>query len=257
MEALTKAVSSSCTVAFLQGNVAAPSSARASLKVNGAAARSLVLKKSDFAFNAVAFKAGASRSRVVCMAKESPAAGYAAALLEVAKSNNVLDSIHKDVEVLLSLSNNAEVAKFLNNPTIADDQKKAVVKSIAAENKFSEYSVNFLNLLIDRRRISLIKDIAANFEDLYCQVSDTQVAIVSSAVKLENSQQALIAKKLQSLTGARNIKLKNVVDSSLIAGFVVKYGKDGSCFIDMSVKGQLDRLAAQFENAEKAIPSAS
>ena len=69
---------------------------------------------------------------------------------------------------------------------------------------------------------------------------------MTSAVKLENEQQFMIAKKLQEMTGAKNIKLKPEVDESLLGSFVVQYGKDGSGFIDMSVKGQVDSLANSF-----------
>ena len=58
---------------------------------------------------------------------------------------------------------------------------------------------------------------------------------------LEKEQLALIAKKIEELTGAKNIKLKREVDESLLGGFVVTYGKDGSGLIDMSVKGALDK----------------
>jgi hypothetical protein len=69
-----------------------------------------------------------------------------------------------------------------------------------------------------------------------------QVATVTSAVKLENEQQFLIAKKIQEMTGAKNIKLKPEVDPSLLGGFVISYGKDRSGFIDMSVAGQVKTL---------------
>lgn len=49
-----------------------------------------------------------------------------------------------------------------------------------------------------------------------------QVATLRSAVKLEQEQQFLIAKKLQELTGSKNIKLKPVIDQSLIAGELLK-----------------------------------
>jgi F-type H+-transporting ATPase subunit delta len=201
--------------------------------------------------------AGRSGSRaVVCMAKASAAAGYAAALVELGQSTSSLEAIHKDIETLSGLVTNQELATFLASPVASDEQKKSVIKSIAAESGFNSYTTNFLNVLVDKKRMNIVKEIAAVFEELYCDVTDTQVAIVTSAVKLENSQQALIAKKLQSMTGAKNIKLKNVVDASLIAGFIVKYGKDGSQLIDMSVKGQLDRLAQQFELNENALTSA-
>ena len=78
-----------------------------------------------------------------------------------------------------------------------------------------------------------------------CPLAPHQVATVTSAVKLENEQQFAIAKKLQQMTGAKNIKLKPVVDPALLGGFVVQFGKDGSASVDLSVKGQLDSLAAQ------------
>ena len=71
-----------------------------------------------------------------------------------------------------------------------------------------------------------------------------QVAVLRSAVKLEQEQQFLIAKKLQELTGSKNIKLKPVIDESLIAGFTVEYG---SAQIDMSVKGQLESISSELE----------
>jgi hypothetical protein len=66
-----------------------------------------------------------------------------------------------------------------------------------------------------------------------------QVATLRSAVKLEQEQQFMIAKKLQELTGSKNIKIKPVIDTSLIAGFVVEYG---SRQIDLSVRGQITKV---------------
>ena len=40
--------------------------------------------------------------------------------------------------------------------------------------------------------------------------------MVKSAVKLEDEQQFLIAKKVQELTGAKNVKIKPIVDEALI-----------------------------------------
>ncbi len=76
-----------------------------------------------------------------------------------------------------------------------------------------------------------------------------QVATLRSAVKLEQEQQFLIAKKLQELTGSKNIKLKPVIDENLIAGFVVSYG---SSQIDLSVKGQLEKISGELNEAAVA-----
>eukprot|EP00850_Spirogloea_muscicola_P011105 SM000068S20537 [mRNA] locus=s68:82108:82686:+ [translate_table: standard] len=187
------------------------------------------------------------------MKAAAAASGYAAALVELAQSGGVLDAVHSDFEKLAAmLDGNAELADFVASPVVTDAKKKEVLAGVAGDAGFHAYTRDFLGLLVDKKRASILKDVASEVEVLFYETTDTQFALVTSAVKLENSQQALIARKLQSMTGAKKIKLKNIVDPSLIAGFVVTYGKDGSSRIDMSVKGQLDRLAAQFEFADGA-----
>ncbi|KAG0599553.1 hypothetical protein M758_12G161000 [Ceratodon purpureus] len=194
---------------------------------------------------------GASKG-VVVMKSESAAGGYASALAELSQANNDLDKINKDVEWLGELLNNKELYEFIVSPVIDGDKKKSILKTLAVDAQFSDVTLNFLNLMVDKKRIELIKDVVKEFEAIYNEITDTQVANVISAVKIEKPQLAMIAKKIQSLCGAKNVRIKNIVDESLIAGFIVQYGKDGSRYIDMSVKGQLDRLASQFAAAEQA-----
>ncbi|KAI0529461.1 hypothetical protein KFK09_002011 [Dendrobium nobile] len=78
---------------------------------------------------------------------------------------------------------------------------------------------------------------------------------VSSALKLDERQVSLIARKVKRLTGFTNLRLENTIDPTLIAGFVISYGDDGSNIIDLSVKGQLANLASQVESLDKWIPS--
>ncbi|KAH7404497.1 hypothetical protein KP509_15G029000 [Ceratopteris richardii] len=126
------------------------------------------------------------------------------------------------------------------------------MKSIADAERFSSYTLNLLNLVIDKKRTSILKEIVKEFEELYNEITDTEIAIVTSAIKISTEQLAQIAKKIQSMSGAKNVRMKNVVDESLIAGFMVRYGKDGSRFIDLSVKGQLDRIAAEINLVDQA-----
>jgi ATP synthase F1 delta subunit len=87
---------------------------------------------------------------------------------------------------------------------------------------------------------------AISYGDITMAGMCAQVATLRSAVRLEQEQQFLIAKKLQELTGSKNIKLKPVIDESLIAGFIVEYG---SSQIDLSVKGQLDKITMELTNS--------
>ncbi|CAN6687133.1 unnamed protein product [Malus baccata var. baccata] len=65
--------------------------------------------------------------------------------------------------------------------------------------------------------------------------------------QLESQHLAQIAKQVQKLTGAQNVRIKTEIDPSLVAGFTVRYGQSGSKLIDLSVKKQLEEIAAELD----------
>ncbi|OEL22059.1 hypothetical protein BAE44_0016921, partial [Dichanthelium oligosanthes] len=75
--------------------------------------------------------------------------------------------------------------------------------------------------------------------------------VVTSAVELDARQTELIARKMRRLTGFVNLTVENVVDPSLIAGFVICYGTDDSHVIDLSVKGQLAALKNRVDSIDQ------
>jgi len=166
---------------------------------------------------------------------------YAKALVELAEEKGKLEAVHADVDSVAGLvKDNQKLRELLYNPVVENAKKKAVIAKITKEAGFQKYTSNFLNLLVEKDRMNLLSEICESFEEQYCDLTDTQVATLRSAVKLEQEQQFLIAKKLQELTGSKNIKLKPVIDKSLIAGFVVEYG---SSQIDLSIRGQIEKVA--------------
>jgi F-type H+-transporting ATPase subunit delta len=197
------------------------------------------------AANLKAVKMGKTTKRgaLVVSAASAVASGYASALIEACSDKKALESVHGDMETIAAyMAANPSVGTFLSNPTMEDKAKKDIIAKLGKEADFHPFTANFLNLLVDKKRIQNVEDIVEEFENLYCESTDTQIATVTSAVKLENEQQFMIAKKIQEMTGAKNIKLKPEVDPALLGGFVVTYGKDGSGFIDMSVAGQVAQL---------------
>jgi len=178
-------------------------------------------------------------------------ASYAIALVELAEESNELEKVHQDIDALSGiLAGDSEVKDHFGNPVVSDEDKLQLLDKIAKEGDFSQSTKNFLGLLVKARRFDCIDEIVTAFEDKYCSLTDTQVATLTSAVGLEQEQQFMIAKKLQELTGSKNIKLKPVIDESLIAGFVVEYG---SSAIDLSVRGQLSKISNELvESGKKA-----
>ncbi|KAG6393171.1 hypothetical protein SASPL_147406 [Salvia splendens] len=72
------------------------------------------------------------------------------------------------------------------------------------------------------KRVDLIKEIAAEFELIANRLSETEVAKVASVAELEPQHLAEIVKCVQKLTGAKNVKLKTVIDKLLLGGIIIR-----------------------------------
>ncbi|CAH2033645.1 unnamed protein product [Thlaspi arvense] len=173
---------------------------------------------------------------------------YATALADVAKANDTLESTCYDVEKLGKMfASDPEVLCLFVNPTVELQKKREVVDLISESLSLLPHTASFLNVLIDSSRMELVKDIIKEFEAVYNKMTETELAVVKSVVKLDSQHLAQIAKHLQKLTGAKIVRIRTVIDPSLVAGFTIRYGCSGSKLIDMSVKKQLEDITSQLQ----------
>eukprot|EP00210_Caulerpa_lentillifera_P002170 g2084.t1 len=187
--------------------------------------------------------------RLITMASsETVAAAYANALASLAESSEKLSVIHSDISRLSKILRDTEgLADFLGNPVTDEEKRHTVLSTICKEGGFDQDTENFLKLVMDKGRAGFLPEMCEVFEEEYCKKTETLVATVTSAVQLEEDETFEIAKKLRELSGAKNVKLKPVIDPSLIAGFTVEFG---SSQIDLSVKGQLSKLSQEMLDGE-------
>jgi F-type H+-transporting ATPase subunit delta len=165
----------------------------------------------------------------------------------VAAENGTLDQTVSDMEKLEKIFLEEAICEFFDNPTVPRDEKSKLIDEIAKSSKLQPHVVNFLNVVVDNLRAGLMPQIVAEFENAYNGLTGTEVATVTSVVQLESQDLAQIAQQVQKMTGAKNVRLKTQINSELIAGFTVQYGRDGSSLIDMSVRKQIEEIASEFE----------
>lgn len=164
---------------------------------------------------------------------------YAEALMSIAKSNDLTDRIAEDMSFLLdTLEESEELSSFLENPLLLDDVKKAVLRQVSSE-QLHPYTLNFLMLLVDRKRILLLKDVCKRYKELLRQLNQTVLAEVVSAVPISDEQKDAVRQKVIDITGARAVDLETSLDPDLIGGVVIKVG---SQVFDASLRGQLRRI---------------
>jgi F-type H+-transporting ATPase subunit delta len=171
---------------------------------------------------------------------------YAAALMSLAKSNNMTEALGDDVRAILNLlKESSELRGFFDNPFVEDNNKKDIINRILGDD-VSNYLRNFLMLLVDRKRIVVLEEVCQQYLAQLRQLNQTELAEVTSAVPLTGEQQESVIQKVIELTGARQVELETKIDPDLIGGVVIKVG---SQVVDASLKGQLRRLALRLSGA--------
>ncbi|MDJ0576593.1 MAG: ATP synthase F1 subunit delta [Xenococcaceae cyanobacterium MO_234.B1] len=163
---------------------------------------------------------------------------YAQALMSVAQQHDLTEQFGnscRDIESLMEES--PDFRDFMANPIANPEAKKAVLRQVFGDA--NPYFINFLMLLVDKRRIIFIKEIAAQFLNLLRKLNQVALAEVISAKELNDGQKQALVEKVKSITEARDVELKITIEPDLIGGVIIKVG---SQVLDASVRGQLRRI---------------
>lgn len=164
---------------------------------------------------------------------------YASALMTLAQDTGKVDAFADNTRTLLTaLQESSEFRAFIANPLLKAEEKKAVLQQVCGKD-VDPYFLNFLLLLVDRRRIIFLEGICEGFIALQRKLNNIVLAEVTSAQALTRSQEDAIADRVKEMTGASSVELNITTDESLIGGVVIKVG---SQILDASLKGQLRRI---------------
>ena len=151
--------------------------------------------------------------------------------------------VQKTREDLTLVLETIEVSKnlkmFLANPLITVESKKNVLKNLLI-NYISPQVLNFLSILVERRRIIFFSSIVNCYLDLVNQLQLVTLAQVYTVIPLTNIQKQSLKDKLKTITNSDEIQLVININPELIGGFIVKIG---SKVIDMSISGQLKQMS--------------
>jgi len=165
---------------------------------------------------------------------------YAEALLELTESNNLLLEAKENLSLILDfLSNSKDLQLLVSNPLINTDTKKIILKKIFEDN-LNQIILNFLFVLIDKRRISIVSTIINKYFELSYRVESITLAEVTTAYELNETQHNELIEKIKNLTETNNIKLIVKINPNLIGGFILKVG---SKILDTSLSGKLRQIS--------------
>lgn len=163
---------------------------------------------------------------------------YARALYNEAARNEVVEAVEADLNSISSLIHNGDEFKdFLFSPHVARDEKIKIAERLFSD-RVTALTMQFLRLLLEKRRESELDEILEQFVILRREHSNVIYAEIISAKELTAQQKQALEGQL-ALKSGKLVEAAYDIDANLIGGVKVAFG---NYVLDGTVTGSLRRL---------------
>lgn len=167
---------------------------------------------------------------------------YAEAAFELAKASGALASWQDALSRLAAASADPAMRECMTDPRLTSSTLAELFLGVAGE--LSPEQGNFLSILVDNRRLDVLPEISALFDELKNAQEGTREALVTSAFPLTDAQLDKLVGDLERKFDCK-IKATVQVDPELIGGVRIALGDQ---VIDASVRGKLNAMAVSLKN---------
>lgn len=164
---------------------------------------------------------------------------YAEAVFRLADAGDTLAAWSGTLRALAQVAAHPDMQECLAKYDLTAAQLQELFLSLCQEELSAE-AKNFVQLLIEYDRLTLLPEIFAQFETLKNEREGVVDARISTAFALEAAQLASLVAELEKRF-KRRIKPQVSIERDLIGGVRVVVGDE---VIDGSVRGKLDAMAA-------------
>ena len=173
---------------------------------------------------------------------------YAKAIFSLGKEQGKVEAYAESLNAIAELYKNTEleVEDALTNPLYPVDARQKVMAKIAESVDADAIMTGFLNLLIEKKRVDVIPEIATAVQEMLDREENISHGSVISAIELDSTLLEKIQATLEKITGNKVI-LETQVDPSIIGGIVAKVG---DLVLDGSIRTQLNGLKESIKGRE-------
>ncbi|MGB0732248.1 MAG: F0F1 ATP synthase subunit delta [Pontibacterium sp.] len=163
---------------------------------------------------------------------------YTKAVFESALDKGTLEQWSSFLTTASAVSQDEKVGQVLGSPSLTSQQKAEAFLSIC-EDQADDAAKNFIKLLADNKRLPLLPEIGAQFEQLKANHEKSVEIDVTTAYALDEQQQQKLSQALSTKLGC-NVALSATVDASILGGVVIRAD---DLVIDGSVRARVAKLA--------------
>jgi F-type H+-transporting ATPase subunit delta len=164
---------------------------------------------------------------------------YAEAVFRLARQNHALPAWSDALNLISTVYQDPQMRAAMANPKVASADIERLLLAICGE-RIEGVARNLIQLLVHNRRLAVVAEIRAQFEQLKLEDEGKLEARISSAFPMEDMQRDQVVKMLSSRF-KRKINATVTVDPDLIGGIKVEVGDK---VWDASVRGRLQTMAA-------------
>ena len=164
------------------------------------------------------------------MARRAYAKRYAQAVFQIAMERAELDRWQSDLRKIASLGKDAAFTMLLESPKLHFDNKARLLSEQLGD--INPLALNLVYLLIARGRLSIVGEIAGEYQRLLYSYHGIEEAEVTTAIPLDDEDKQKVEESLGAIVG-KKVVIKPEVNSGLIGGIVARIGGkllDGSTF---------------------------
>lgn len=170
------------------------------------------------------------------MAVKGSARRYARAVFELDEKDRTTEW-QADLEKIISISKDATIAAYLENPKIHFEDKARLLHERLSD--VNPMVLNLVYVLLTRSRLDMLPDIAAEYKRLVDDYQGIERAEVTTALPLDDETRVKLSRDIGRLIGKKVVLETEYVNPDLIGGVVVKVaGK----LLDGSTRGKLAAL---------------
>lgn len=163
---------------------------------------------------------------------------YGRAVFDSATRTGEVDAVEADLVAILALVEaEPSFRRFLATPRVTEAQKREFLERNLGP-RVRPLTLSLLRLLIEKRRLSSLGEIASAYRDLVREAKGLIEARVQTAHPLEEETADAIRRQLERIT-ARRVLLTREIDPALLGGVRVQIGER---VIDGSVAFHMKRL---------------
>jgi F-type H+-transporting ATPase subunit delta len=172
---------------------------------------------------------------------------YAKALFNLGQQDGSYIKYGRDLnEFANCYKDNPDLGQAMSSPIFALDARKNILNRVLDKCGFSVMVKNFLNLLLDKKRLRSIESINEYYSRLTDEMSNISHAEIITARPLKKETLDKVVKKFEGLI-SKSIKPDVIEDPDIIGGIIVKIG---DTYWDGSVRAQIEGLRESLRRGE-------